>query len=129
MQCLLLGHSGDHLSRTVQGIVGETYNRMLVGDAVNDPNSRYYLPDDYTFHGKGPEETYLVDGYFGETSDSLFAKVLLLLLCSAVLLEGNLWSGIRLAWVQCQCWGQLCLDSTVAAAMLAVSKHMHVIKR
>ncbi len=59
----------------VQGIIGETYNRMLVGDAVKDPNSQYYLPDDYTFRGKGAEETYIVDGYFGETADTMFAKV------------------------------------------------------
>ena len=61
-----------------QGIVGETYNRMLVGDAAKDPKSQYYLPDDYTFRGKGSEEAYLVDGYFGETADSMFTKVWLL---------------------------------------------------
>ena len=61
--------------RSVQGIIGETYNRMLVGDAVKDPNSQYYLPDDYTFRGKGAEETYIVEGYFGETADTMFAKV------------------------------------------------------
>ena len=36
----------------LQGIVGETYNRMLAGDAVNDPKNALYLPDDYQFHGK-----------------------------------------------------------------------------
>ena len=58
-----------------QGVIGETYNRMLLGEAVNDPSSQYFLPDDYTFHGKGSEETYIVDGYFGETADSMFGKV------------------------------------------------------
>ena len=28
---------------------------MLVGEAVNDPNSEFYLPDDYVFRGKGAE--------------------------------------------------------------------------
>ena len=58
-----------------QGVIGETYNRMLVGEAVHDPNSQYYLPDDYTFHGKGTEEDYVVDGLFGETANTMFGKV------------------------------------------------------
>lgn len=58
-----------------QGVIGETYNRMLVGEAVHDPNSKYFLPDDYTFHGKGTEEDYVVDGLFGETANTMFGKV------------------------------------------------------
>ena len=68
-----------------QGIVGETYNRMLAGSAVNDPKSQYFLPDDYTFHGKGSEEAYVVNGYFADTGNTLFGKVPLALsheLCS-----------------------------------------------
>ena len=48
---------------------------MLVGAAANDPKSQYFLPDDYTFHGKGSAETYLVDGYFAETGNTMFGKV------------------------------------------------------
>ena len=32
--------------------MGETYNRMLAGDAVQDPESPLFLPNDYAFHGK-----------------------------------------------------------------------------
>ena len=58
-----------------QGVVGETYNRMLVGEAANDPNSEFYLPDDYVFRGKGAEADYLIDGYFSETANTMFGKV------------------------------------------------------
>lgn len=58
-----------------QGVIGETYNRMLAGAALNDPTSEFYLPDDYVFHGKGSEETYIVDGYFGETAATMFGQV------------------------------------------------------
>ncbi len=43
---------GPPAGNEMQGIVGETYNRMLAGDAVNDPSSPLFLPDDYQFHGK-----------------------------------------------------------------------------
>lgn len=43
---------GPPAGNEMQGIVGETYNRMLAGDAVNDPSSPLFLPDDYEFHGK-----------------------------------------------------------------------------
>ena len=59
----------------MQGVVGETYNRMLVGEAANDPNSEFYLPDDYVFRGKGAEADYLIDGYFSETANTMFGKV------------------------------------------------------
>ncbi len=59
----------------VQGVVGETYNRMLVGDAANDPNSEFYLPDDYVFRGKGAEFDYLIASYFSETANTMFGKV------------------------------------------------------
>ncbi len=58
----------------MQGIVGETYNRMLAGEAVNDPESPLFVPDDYKFHGQGPEEHYRVDSYFGEHAYSAFGK-------------------------------------------------------
>lgn len=58
---------------SAQGIVGETYNRMLVGvEALRNPESKYYLPDDYQFHGKGSEADYAVHSYFGETATSMF---------------------------------------------------------
>ena len=58
-----------------QGIIGETYNRMLVGPAVHDPKNAYFLPNDYTFHGKGTEDSYIVDGCFGETANTMFNQV------------------------------------------------------
>ena len=55
--------------------MGETYNRMLAGAAMDDPDSKYYLPDDYVFHGLGPVDDYIVDSYFAESQNSLFGKV------------------------------------------------------
>ena len=43
---------GPPAGNDMQGIVGETYTRMLAGDAVNDPNSHLFIPDNYEFHGK-----------------------------------------------------------------------------
>lgn len=76
----------------VQGIVGETYNRMLAGAnaAINDPESKYYLPDDYAFHGQGPEQDYTVDSFFGDFKNSLFGKV-----CSHV--------GMRASYIATSC--------------------------
>ncbi|CAK0783230.1 hypothetical protein CVIRNUC_006429 [Coccomyxa viridis] len=62
--------SGNHM----EGVVGETYNRMLVGEAANDPNSEFYLPDDYVFRGKGAEFDYLIASYFSETANTMFGK-------------------------------------------------------
>lgn len=58
----------------MQGIVGETYNRMLAGDAINDPKNPLFIPDDYEFHGQGPEDNYIVDAYFGEHAYGIFGK-------------------------------------------------------
>ena len=59
-----------------QGIIGETYNRMLAGEeALSNPESKYYLADDYVFHGKGAEVDYALDSYFQETVNSMFGKV------------------------------------------------------
>ncbi|EIE23708.1 hypothetical protein COCSUDRAFT_47405 [Coccomyxa subellipsoidea C-169] len=65
---------GPPAGSEMQGIVGETYNRMLAGEAVKDPNNPLYLEDDYQFHGKGSEADYQVGGYFGEHAYSLFGK-------------------------------------------------------
>jgi hypothetical protein len=54
--------------------VGETYNRMLAGEALNDPQNPLFIPDDYEFHGQGPEEHYRSGAYFGEHKYSLFGK-------------------------------------------------------
>jgi len=43
---------GPPANSEMQGIVGETYNRMLAGDAANDPSSALFKPDDSEFHGK-----------------------------------------------------------------------------
>ncbi|BDA47657.1 hypothetical protein COCOBI_10-5080 [Coccomyxa sp. Obi] len=58
----------------MHGIVGETYNRMLEGDAINDPSHPLFLADDFNFQGKGREHHYAVDSYFGEHHYSLFGK-------------------------------------------------------
>ncbi|CAL5220920.1 g3017 [Coccomyxa viridis] len=65
---------GPPASHEMQGIVGETYNRMLAGAAMDDPDSKYYLPDDYVFHGMGAVEDYVVDSYFAESKFSVFGK-------------------------------------------------------
>ena len=60
----------------VQGIIGETYNRMLAGEeALRNPDSKYFLDNDYLFHGKGSEADYALDSYFAETANSRFGKV------------------------------------------------------
>ena len=49
---------------------------MLAGEeALRDPESKFYLADDYHFHGKGSEADYALDSYFGETATSMFGKV------------------------------------------------------
>lgn len=65
---------GPPAGNNMAGIVGETYNRMLAGDAVNDPSSHLFLADDFEFHGKGPETDYIVEGYFGVREASPFGK-------------------------------------------------------
>ena len=51
---------------------------------MDDADSKYYLPDDYVFHGVHPMEDYLVESYFAESQYSLFGKVRLLF-CKASL--------------------------------------------
>ncbi len=49
---------------------------MLAGEeALSNPESKYYLADDYVFHGKGAEADYALESYFQETANSLFGKV------------------------------------------------------
>ncbi len=49
---------------------------MLVGaDALSDPASPAYLPDDMQFYGQGAEATYAVAAYFGEGATSVSGKV------------------------------------------------------
>ncbi len=43
-------------------MIGETYKRMLLGDAILAEDHPQYLPDDFKFHGE--EAHYLIDGYF-----------------------------------------------------------------
>ena len=42
---------------------------------MDDPDSNYYLPDDYVFHGAGAVEDYIVDSYFAESKRNLFGTV------------------------------------------------------
>ncbi|CAK0783229.1 hypothetical protein CVIRNUC_006428 [Coccomyxa viridis] len=68
----LLGRPSNN---EMEGIIGETYNRMLVGaDALSDPASPAYLPDDMQFYGQGAEATYAVAAYFGEGATSVSGK-------------------------------------------------------
>ena len=76
MQLVAAAHAGLCKAGTiltvgvfVQGVIGETYSRMLAGQAVQDPEHPLYLPEDFKFHGQ--EEEYTVDGYFGEHRCSL----------------------------------------------------------
>ena len=67
---------GVQADPAAQGIIGETYNRMLAGeDALRNPDSKFYLANDYQFHGEGPEADYALDSYFEETANSMFGKV------------------------------------------------------
>lgn len=67
---------GHRAGPAAQGIIGETYNRMLAGEeALRNPESKYYLADDFVFHGKGSEADYALEGYFGETAATMFGKV------------------------------------------------------
>ena len=50
----------------VQGVIGETYNRRLLGDAILNPEHPLYLADDFKFHGQ--EAEYLCDTIFGQPS-------------------------------------------------------------
>ena len=60
-------HRGlNRLHGSVQGVVGETYNRRLLGDAIYNPEHPLYLADDYKFHGE--EAEYLCDSIFSEPS-------------------------------------------------------------
>ncbi len=55
------GNSQESWCVQLQGIVGETYNRMLAGDTVQDPESPLFLPNDYAFHGMvGHEGTHFL---------------------------------------------------------------------
>ena len=46
-----------------QGIVGETYSRRLLGDAILNPEHALYQPDDYKFHGN--ETDFVTKGFLG----------------------------------------------------------------
>ncbi len=55
-----------------QGIVGETYDRLLAGaDKVANPEHPLYIADDFQFHGKYEEEQYTMAGYFDDGSHAL----------------------------------------------------------
>ena len=48
----------------MQGMLGETYDRLLAGDAIMDPGNPLHLPDDRQWHGIGNESHYKMDSYF-----------------------------------------------------------------
>lgn len=45
-------------------MLGETYDRLLAGDAIMDPGNPLHLPDDRQWHGIGNESHYKMDSYF-----------------------------------------------------------------
>ncbi|CAL5225282.1 g8079 [Coccomyxa viridis] len=47
-----------------QGMLGETYDRFIAGDAVKTKTSPLYLPDDNKFHGIGKRAQYKMDSYW-----------------------------------------------------------------
>ena len=48
----------------LQGMLGETYDRFIAGDAANTKSSPLYLPDDGQFHGIGKRAQYKMDNYW-----------------------------------------------------------------
>ena len=61
---LTLHITSEVVAWLLQGVIGQSYNRMLQGDAILNPEHALYLPDDYQFHGK--ETEYTVESYFTE---------------------------------------------------------------
>ena len=61
---------------------------MLMGtDALSDPASPSYLPDDMQFYGQGPEATYALAAYFGESASAVSAKVRMGFQCFSLVLK------------------------------------------
>ena len=48
----------------VQGMLGETYDRFIAGDAIKDTINPMHLPDDKKFHGLGTRSQYKMDNYW-----------------------------------------------------------------
>ena len=48
----------------MQGMLGETYDRFIAGDAVSQKSSPLYLPDDGQFHGIGKRAQYKMDSFW-----------------------------------------------------------------
>ena len=48
----------------MQGMLGETYDRFIAGEAVKTKTSPLYLPDDNKFHGIGKRAQYKMDSYW-----------------------------------------------------------------
>ena len=61
---LTLHIASEVVTWLLQGVIGQSYNRMLQGEAILTPEHALYLPDDYQFHGK--ETDYAVESYFTE---------------------------------------------------------------
>jgi hypothetical protein len=45
-------------------MLGETYDRVLAGDAISSSTNPLFLPDDNKFHGIGKRAQYRMDGYW-----------------------------------------------------------------
>ena len=56
----------------LQGMLGETYDRFLAGDAAKTKSSPLYLPDDGQFHGIGKRAQYKMDNYWDTNHVSTF---------------------------------------------------------
>ena len=55
----------------LQGMLGETYDRFIAGDAAKTKSSPLYLPDDGQFHGIGKRAQYKMDNYWDTNHVSL----------------------------------------------------------
>ena len=67
----------------LQGMLGETYDRFIAGDAASQKSSPLYLPDDGQFHGVGKRAQYKMDSYWdtnhvsmSENASETFSAVL-----------------------------------------------------
>jgi hypothetical protein len=73
-----LSMQGAHKRKSVikgiwlQGMLGETYDRFIAGDAAKTKSSPLYLPDDGQFHGIGKRAQYKMDNYWDTNHVSTF---------------------------------------------------------
>lgn len=57
-------YATEVLIATLQGMLGETYDRFIAGDAIMSKKNPMFLPDDNQFHGIGSRWQYKMDNYW-----------------------------------------------------------------